>query len=666
MEHFTKDDLYNRGWKKENIERLLGDPDEGYLYHRKRVRKQEESREFILSKYNKEINNIIEKSNVKKISKDDIQKNKLDIKKGRKQIIKDYICIFIKNSRIANNNIDMDLLFSFSLEEMIEIFRKDAYKTMITDDIINNFNKAKKIEELSNEYDKSIKEIEEKLEIYSIDEYENILKIEKSKQDKKYRELARVEDIENFYKKARSIKRNFKAYLGPTNSGKTYNAIQALLKSNNAVYLAPLRLLAREVYELLKENGIKVSLITGEERIIDQDATHTCSTIEALNINKKYDLAVIDEAQFLNDRQRGSSWTRAVYGVYADNVICLGSDNVENVLKRILKTTNEEMEVIHLERKTTLSSSDIIYNVDNLQKGDAVIAFSRKKIYEYKKIIEEETDLKVGVIYGMMPPEIRIKTAKNFNSGELDIIIASDAIGIGLNLEIQRIVFTDLEKFDGLEFKEIKTDLFKQIAGRAGRYKKYDEGYVTICEDLAFKFREKQWNKFVDTLHDKEKEITKIYFFPELEHLMKIADELNEYFDIEKIIKKYEEHFTDENELFKKNFSFIEENLAIVNNRELPLENKYRLLFAPLSLANKNLFKHLLVILENNEFISFDDLSISYKKDIKDIEELIQEINMFRWMHFQYPENFEIGSLDEKYIELLEVLEDEMIDKVKR
>jgi len=674
LDNFIKKDLKERGWKDKAIKDILGEPDnivknnyygETYLYNKNRVLKAEKTIEFILSAYNKEMIKIINNSNVKKINKNDIKKFKLKVKDSRNQQKKNIIALFFKKMKMYHSNISSSLIFSFSLEEMLEILNNDSFKTALSIERINLDRYKGELVTLCEVHNKPYLEYEKILienpTQETIDKIKNNFEEEKREKDKKFRAITKIEDIENFYKEARSIKREFKAYLGPTNSGKTYNAIQSLLKANTAIYLAPLRLLAREVYDLLKSNGIKVSLITGEEKIIDDEATHVCSTIEALDIRKKYDLAVIDEVQFLNDRQRGSSWTRAVYGVYADTVICLGSSNVENVLRKILNKTNENLEVSYLERKTSLNISDILYNVEDLEKGDAVIAFSRKKIYEHKKIIEENTNLSVGVIYGMMPPEIRIKTAERFNSGEIDIIVATDAIGIGLNLEIKRVVFTDLTKYNGNGFEFIQMDLFKQIAGRAGRYKKYDNGYVSICDDLCYNLDIGVWHDFANSLHSDNSIIEKIYFFPELEHLLKIADELNEYSDLKKIIETYESYFQDTTGLFKKNFSFVEENLELIYKLPLDLSDKYRLLFAPVSKSNEDFFVQLLDNLCMEKKVSFDDFEFKIRNDIKYMEEIIQDINIYRWMHFSFPDYFEIGELDDLYIKLLEVLDKEMI-----
>lgn len=665
MIDFMKTDLYERGWSKNTITEILGEPDRGNVYNRKRVISAEKTTTFILQTYKTEIKRSMMKDHLKKVPGDILSILKLSSNLSVNQQKKEMVAYFISRAKEFNKNINIKALFFFSLDEMISIIESDNFKNLINPSREEKYDLERDVRTLANEYHRPYKLLKAEFDKNPTREhFENIKRDilkEKETLDKSFRKITKVEDIENFYKEARSIKRNFTAYLGPTNSGKTHNAIEELIKSPSGVYLAPLRLLAREVYDTLKYAGVRVSLITGEEKIIDPDATHTCSTVEALDIHKKYDLAVIDEVQFLNDSQRGQAWTRAMYGAYADNIICLGSSNAESIVRKILAKTNEEIIVHHLERKTILSPAETLFSMNDIKKGDAIIAFSREKIYDIKSQLEKETDLKIGVIYGMMPPEIRIKAANRFNAGEIDIIIATDAIGIGLNLEIQRIVFTDLEKYNGQTIQPITTDLFKQISGRAGRYKKYDEGFVTICDEFFNTYNHSTWMKYINSLFYAEKDIEKIYFFPELEHLMKISDELKETENIKKIIETYATYFSDTSGLFKKNFSFIEENLRIINELPLPLEDKYRLLFAPISRSNKEFFTELLDILCDEEKVSFDDLDIRIKRDISYIEEMVQDINIYRWMHYAYPHTFEIGSLNERYIELLNVLDEEMI-----
>lgn len=162
---------------------------------------------------------------------------------------------------------------------------------------------------------------------------------------KRYRDL---------YPLAREIKRHFILHVGPTNSGKTYEAIKELAKADSGVYLAPLRLLAYENYEKLTEENVKVSMITGEEEIITPGAVVTCSTVEMLNLNERYEVAVIDEAQMITDRDRGGAWTQAILGVCADKVhICLAEQALSIILK-LIEECEDSYEIVRHERKTDL------------------------------------------------------------------------------------------------------------------------------------------------------------------------------------------------------------------------------------------------------------------------------------------------------------------------
>jgi len=661
-ETFLKKDLIERGWTDLGIEQILEKPDKvvknsyygkSYVYDKRRVKEAEKTSAFFYHKNITKIKKILETSNVKKINKQDLKELNIPISISRTAQKKELIYVFFKRTKEFNEDINEELILKYKLEEMLSILRNNSFKEDISEEEIEKSRFLKELKVFCKSVGTTFTPL--KKEFLKNPTSDNLEKIketffeEKREKEKKLRKLTAVEDIENFYFEARSIKRTFKAYLGPTNSGKTYKALKELKEAGTGVYLAPLRLLAREVYDSFIEAGIKVSLITGEEKIIDEEATHICSTIEALDIHTKFDVAVIDEVQFLNDQQRGQAWTRAVYGVYADKVICLGSKNSENILKRILEKTKENIEIEYLERKTPLNPENISYSVKDLRKGDAVIAFSRKNIYSIKKRVEEETDLTVGLIYGMLPPELRVVTAKAFNEGDIDIIIATDAIGIGLNLDIQRIVFTDFSKYNGNDFENITEDLFKQIAGRAGRYKKHEEGLVTICDDLAYRSEPEIWEKYTKNLHKENKEIEYIYFFPEFEHLLKISEELNEEEDLEKIVSTYLKYFSDKDRIFRKNFSFIEENLNAVNHRNLTLYQKYRLLFAPVNKSNYEMFILLVDILEKEQNVNYDSFEFELNQKVKGLEDLISEINICRWMHYQFKDNFEIGELDKIY-----------------
>jgi ATP-dependent RNA helicase SUPV3L1/SUV3 len=290
---------------------------------------------------------------------------------------------------------------------------------------------------------------------------------------------------------ARSMKRHHHFYLGPTNSGKTYQALQTLEKAQSGVYLAPLRLLAMEVRDRLVAAGVPCNLITGEERVLMPGARHTASTIEMMNSSNSVEVAVIDEIQMMQDPDRGAAWTEALIGAPASNIFVCGSNAVTTPCLTMIRALNETYSLHYLERKTPLLLEDASicgkrYSRHKLksalQKGDAVIAFSRKDVLTLSARFRQ-WGFSVASIYGALAPEVRRTESERFNRGEADILVATDAIGMGLNLPIRRIIFSHVHKFDGVASRMLNMTEVRQIAGRAGRFGMYDTGYVNVLED---------------------------------------------------------------------------------------------------------------------------------------------------------------------------------------
>ena len=277
--------------------------------------------------------------------------------------------------------------------------------------------------------------------------------------------------------------RRFIALLGPTNSGKTHQAMEALAKAKSGVYLAPLRLLALENYERLlaaRPHGkpLKVNLITGEERRIEEDATHVASTVEMLDSTTPVEVAVIDEIQMLADRDRGAAWTAAVCGAPARTVYLVGAVEARRAVEALADRLECPLEVHVLKRKAPLAmEGEPVRKLRNLRKGDAVIAFSRRDVLMWRDLVTE-AGFSVSTVYGNLSPEVRRAQASRFREGAADIVVGTDAIAMGLNLPIQRVVMTTTVKFNGIEEEEISASLAKQIAGRAGRFGVHEEGFV--------------------------------------------------------------------------------------------------------------------------------------------------------------------------------------------
>jgi ATP-dependent RNA helicase SUPV3L1/SUV3 len=313
--------------------------------------------------------------------------------------------------------------------------------------------------------------------------------------DQEERHAARTKESINLaeypqsFETASKMARRFVALLGPTNSGKTHRAMEHLAQAESGVYLAPLRLLALENYERLqgvtRDDGepLAVSLITGEERRLAENGTHVASTVEMLDTKTKVEVAVIDEIQMLADRDRGAAWTAAVCGAPASTVYLVGAPEARRAIEALAERLECPLEVHVLKRKAPLSMEPgAVRKIRNLKRGDAVIAFSRREVLMWRDMITE-TGLSVATVYGNLSPEVRRAQAERFREGQADIVVGTDALAMGLNMPIQRIVMTTAVKYNGVEEEEISAALARQIAGRAGRYGVHEEGFVAGYDD---------------------------------------------------------------------------------------------------------------------------------------------------------------------------------------
>ena len=277
-----------------------------------------------------------------------------------------------------------------------------------------------------------------------------------------------------WFRQARRHPRKIVAHLGPTNSGKTHRALMRLREARAGVFCGPLRLLAWEVFERLNASGTVCSLVTGQELEAREGSTVVSCTTEMVDVSRRYDVCVIDEIQLLGDKDRGWAWTRALLGVPAREVHVCGEPAAQELLERLCALTGDALEVHHYERMSELTIEDApIASLAEVRAGDAVIGFSRRELFVLKREIEASTGLKACVVYGALPPEVRRQQARLFNEGTeggWPVIVATDAIGMGLNLNIGRVIFSKLEKYDGNTTRALRPSEVKQIGGRAGRF----------------------------------------------------------------------------------------------------------------------------------------------------------------------------------------------------
>jgi len=255
------------------------------------------------------------------------------------------------------------------------------------------------------------------------------------------KEVADLRYPAEWYPRARSMQRTIHLHVGPTNSGKTYHALQRLRKSKNGFYAGPLRLLAQEVYHRFKAEGVPVSLVTGDDVKVpenDEVPRIVSNTVEMVSLGQEYDVGVIDEIQMISDSSRGWAWTRAFLGSQAAELHLCGETRTVPLIRELCALTGDNLEIHRYERLNALEvmPHSLKGNLKLLERGDCLVVFSRKGIHAMKADIEKTTGRRAAIVYGGLPAEIRTQQANLFNDpdNDYDFLVASDAIGMGLNL----------------------------------------------------------------------------------------------------------------------------------------------------------------------------------------------------------------------------------------
>lgn len=383
-----------------------------------------------------------------------------------------------------------------------------------------------------------------------------------------------------WYPNARKKIRNVTLHVGPTNSGKTYHALKKLESSPTGIYCGPLRLLAWEVAKRLNKANVACDLITGQEREDVEGAKHQAVTVEMADVTSEYHCAVIDEIQMVGCRTRGFSFTRALLGLAVDELHLCGDPAVVPLIQEILKVTDDNLQVKYYERLSPLVPLKVpLGSSSNVRKGDCIVTFSRREIYKLKKKVENGGKHLCSVVYGSLPPETRTRQATMFNdaTSDFDVLVASDAIGMGLNLNISRIVFSTLKKFDGESFRELTISEIKQIAGRAGRFgSNYPAGEVTCLhgEDLPL---------LHSSLESPSPDLERAGLFPTYD-LLHMYSKANMQNGLHRIL----EHFVENAKLSEQYFiTDCEEMMkvaAVIDELPLGLQEKYMFCISPVDM----------------------------------------------------------------------------------
>jgi ATP-dependent RNA helicase SUPV3L1/SUV3 len=273
--------------------------------------------------------------------------------------------------------------------------------------------------------------------------------------------------MKNISNKETETKSHVKAVLGPTNTGKTHLAVERMLGHASGMIGLPLRLLAREIYDRVvgKQGTTHVALITGEEKIVPKNARYFICTVESMPVERTVDFLAIDEVQLAADFDRGHVFTdRLLRSRGCHETMLLGSETIRPLIQRLIP----DVEFI-----TRPRFSELIYvepkKLSRLPRRSALITFSTNNVYAYAEMLRRAKG-GVAVVMGALSPRTRNAQVELYQNGEVDHIVATDAIGMGLNMDIDHVCFADTSKFDGRTMRDLMPPELAQIAGRAGRY----------------------------------------------------------------------------------------------------------------------------------------------------------------------------------------------------
>ncbi|XP_039055931.1 DExH-box ATP-dependent RNA helicase DExH16, mitochondrial isoform X2 [Hibiscus syriacus] len=431
-----------------------------------------------------------------------------------------------------------------------------------------------------------------------------------------------------WYPNARKKNRKVFLHVGPTNSGKTYHALKRLESSPSGIYCGPLRLLAWEVAKRLNKAKVPCDLITGQEKEEVDGAKHKAVTVEMADVTSDYQCAVIDEMQMLGCQTRGFSFTRALFGIAADELHLCGDPAAVPLIQELLKVTGDDVE----------------------------------------KKIETGGRHLCSVVYGSLPPETRTRQATRFNdaSSEFDVLVASDAIGMGLNLNISRIIFSTLKKFDGTEMRDLTIPEIKQIAGRAGRYgSKFPWGEVTCldAEDLPL---------LHSSLKSTSPILEKAGVFPSFD-LIYMYSRLKPKRGLYRILEDFLENAKLSENYFFANCEEILKVAAVIDGLPLSLQDKYTFCISPVDMNDEISSQGLTQFAQNyakrglvhlREIFTPGTLEVPKTPTaLKDLESIHKVLELYVWLGFRFEESFPDHELASSQKDICSSLIEEFLER---
>ncbi|XP_052225429.1 ATP-dependent RNA helicase SUPV3L1, mitochondrial-like isoform X3 [Dreissena polymorpha] len=455
------------------------------------------------------------------------------------------------------------------------------------------------------------------------------------------RQISNLSDPTTWYPLARSMKRKIVFHAGPTNSGKTYHAMKSFLEAESGVYCGPLRLLAMEVYDKSNAQGVPCDLKTGETRKFanddDSPSNHMACTVEMLNTNLEYGVAVIDEIQMIGDLQRGWSWTQALLGLAARELHVCGEETAIDLVEHLAYMCGDSFEVKRYSRLTKLEYLDKeLGSLDNVRAGDCIVCFSKRDIFNIMTQLRER-NINVSVIYGNQPPGTKINQSRQFNdpNSNCNVLVATDAIGMGLNLAIKRIIFYNINKttlrHDGVKIRApLSTSQALQISGRAGRFKtRFEDGEVTTYtkRDLV------QLKRIVSLPRENIEDIFK--------HVCTVTD-----------------HF------FMCNVTDIKTLAELLEDVPLNLRSKFTFCVAPLKVREglpRIMFKRMAKRISEGHSLTYDWLCRALgapfhmprnQTELTELEAAFNVIDIYLWLSFRFEMFDDIAQVQDLRVEL--------------
>ena len=473
-------------------------------------------------------------------------------------------------------------------------------------------------------------------------------------------ELKLISDLTNppnWYPDARTLNRKIIFHSGPTNSGKTYHALERFMSAKSGIYCGPLKLLAVEVFNKSKARGTPCDLVTGEERRAGREdgepADHVACTVEMANMGQQFEVCVIDEIQVIKDYQRGWAWTRALLGIQAQEIHVCGEGAAVDLVREICISTGEEVEVRSYKRLTPLVVQTVaVGSVENIQPGDCIVCFNKQDIYQVSRGLEQR-GVEVAVIYGSLPPNTKLAMAAKFNDPQdsCKVMVATDAIGMGLNLNVRRIVFYSIYKIQMTQDGDKEVDLISvsqalQIAGRAGRFgTAWETGYVTT-------FKQDELKPLQDLLKQTPDEILQAGLHPTFDQLELYAYHLP-YATLANLVDIFISLSTLDDSMYAlchlDDFKFLADMIEHIN---LPLKAKYTFCCAPINRRMPlvcTMFLKMARHYSKGELITFDWLCSQVGwpfappetiLDLVHLEAVHDTFDLYLWLSYRFPDVF--------------------------